>query len=64
MISSGGSSTSNTYSECLRSETPWLLKYPSQCLRSVEAATWYNDISHTLSSKDKNKLKTMRFVVF
>ena len=42
-------------------EDSTLLQYPSQCLRSVEAVKWCQDVYHALYSDDKSELKELRF---
>ena len=41
---------------------PFLLRYPSQCIRSVEAVIWTQDVSQALASEKKSNLKSLWFV--
>ncbi|XP_028405416.1 dynein heavy chain domain-containing protein 1-like isoform X2 [Dendronephthya gigantea] len=40
-------------------EIPFLLRYPSQCVRCVEAVIWSKNVSSALACDDKNALKTL-----
>ena len=44
-------------------EIPFLLRYPSQCVRCVEAVVWSNKVCHALACEDKNDLKALWFVM-
>lgn len=41
-------------------KVPFLLKYPSQCVRCVEAVIWSKNVTSALACDDKGVLKTLR----
>lgn len=45
-------------------EIPFLLRYPSQCIRSVEAVVWSNNVSHALTCEDKSYLKALWYGLY
>lgn len=55
--------TRTTATGARKEEIPFILRYPSQCIRCVEDVVWCSNVSHALACEDKNDLKALWYAL-